>query len=258
MSRTVRITVGAVVAGTLAFVALVAGVMAAAPGPGGFLTGLDEWGPDAVDTTATAEVLDVDDEGDWPTVDVRWTTPDGEVVVTYVDWEWSDDLPVVGDRVDVVYDASDPELAFAADDPWVADVVAGPAGAEDAVEPTDAEADGAGATAGVAGWVALGALLALLVTVAVTVVAAVRAPRPSTTPWDHPGAVAAFPPSYAPAAAEPYPHPGPGPWPPAGTHVPQGPPPRTWPGNGPHPEPGAAPAGQPPAGPPVPGAWSSP
>jgi|GEM_PF-4710737 len=175
MSRAVRITVGAVVAGTLAFVALVAGVMAATSGAGGGF--FDDLAMDSVDTYATAEVLDVDDDWDWPTVDVRWTTEDGEVVVTFVDWEWTDVLPEVGDDVEVVYQAADPEFAYAADDPYVETVLM-----LDAPVPDDggsAAADGTDDLTRVAGHVSLAALLGLVITVLITVVAAVRAPAPA-------------------------------------------------------------------------------
>ncbi len=175
MSRAVRITVGSVLAGVLAFVAIVAGAMSAGSGAGpGFFDGLSTEGLDA---SATAEVLDVDDYVDWPTVDVRWTTPDGEVVVTYVDWEWTPDLPAVGDQVEVVYDPADPEYAFAADDPYVEDG-AGSAPAGPGEEEASADEPDDGGLARTAGWVALGALLGLVVTAVVTVVAAVRAPAP--------------------------------------------------------------------------------
>lgn len=169
MSRAVRITVGSVLVGVLAFVALVAGTMSATSGwDGGDLFGDPA---DAYDTPGTAEVLDVDDYGDgWPAVDVRFTTPDGEVVVTYLEWEWADELPELGDDVDIVYDDTDPEFAVAAADPWLQD---GDPPA-DAVPGTDR-----GATAQVAGWVALAALLGVLVGAVVTVVAAVRAPAPA-------------------------------------------------------------------------------
>ncbi len=201
MSRAVRITVGAVVAGTLAFVALVAGVMSASDrgAGGGFFDAFDTQYLDTeyLDTYATAEVLDVDDEWDWPTVDVRWTTPDDELVVTAVDWEWTDVMPEVGDDVEVVYDSADPEWAFAADDPYVDSAPAVTGGQEDEpVAATDAAADG-GAVGTVAGWVSLGALAALVVTVVLTVVAAVRAPVPAgrdvpAGPYGPPGHVGHF------------------------------------------------------------------
>ena len=186
MSRAVRITVGSVVAGVLAFVALVSGVMAAAGSGGGGdpFAFLDA----GVDTPATAEVLDVDEYDDWLTVDVRWTTPDGEVVVTYVDWEWGE-LPEVGDEVEVIYDAADPEFAFAADDPYVSDGRAGagsatypgPAAGSDEVLDEDEAALGAGADLSrTAGWVSLAALLGLVVTAVVTIIAAVRVPAAPT------------------------------------------------------------------------------
>ena len=200
MSRAVRITVGSVVAGVFAFVALVSGVIAAVgSGGGGEGFGLDA----GVDTPATAEVLDVDVYDDWTTVDVRWTTPDGEVVVTYVDWEWGT-LPEIGDEVEVLYDAADPELAYAADDPYVSQ------GQLDAGAGSGAGTDGApdeGAALGVdlsrtAGWVSLASLLGLVVTTVVTVVAAVRAPAaPATAPV--PGGFDVLPPLSYPAGPHP-------------------------------------------------------
>jgi len=182
MSRAVRITVGSVVATVLAFVAIVATVMSVAgAGAGARPDGWGDWA--GVDTPATAEVLDVDDSS-WPTVDVRWTTAEGEVVVTYVDWEWGE-LPEVGDEVGVLYDAADPEFAYAADDPYVAGALDDPAGAAgtdggaaDEGEGEDAASAADTAPARTAGWVALAALAGLVVTVVVTVVAAVRAPAP--------------------------------------------------------------------------------
>lgn len=193
MSRAARVTAGALVTGVLGFVAVVAGLMSgAAAWDGGFEAMSDGLFEDGVDTPATAEVLDVDDIGDgWPTVDVRWTTGAGEVVVTYVDWEWSDDLPEVGEEVDVMYDAADPEWAFAAADPFVDDLAADAAAEEAAAQDGSAEvgatavgstgevaASSGGGVAEVAGWVALSALLGMVVTAVVTVVAAARAPAP--------------------------------------------------------------------------------
>ena len=222
MSRAVRTTVGSVVAGVLAFVALVSGVMAAVgSGGGGDPFALLDAG---VDTPATAEVLDVDEDDDWPTVDVRWTTPDGEVVVTYVDWEWGE-LPEVGDEVEVLYDAAAPEFAFAADDPYVSDVRAGAgsstdpgsAAGSDEVLDKDEAAPGAGDDLSrIAGWVSLAALLSLVVTAVVTIVAAVRAPA-APTPAQVPSGFDVLPPlphqSYPgysnqhayPAQPQPYP-----------------------------------------------------
>lgn len=189
--------VGSVLAGVLAFVALVAGSMAAAGSVG---LGDDPFGFGAgVDTPATAEVLDVDvQDPTWPTVDVRWTTADGEVVVTFVDWEWSDDLPAVGDQVEVLYDSADPEWAFAADDPYAS-------GAEVVDQDTSEEPVADGPQDGLettAGWVALTALLGLAVTAVVTVVAAVRAPAP-VRPVHQPGVYEAPHPG-APYGGAPY------------------------------------------------------
>lgn len=222
MSRAVRITIGAVVAGTLAFVALVAGVVSASDrgAGGGFFDAFDTQYTDTeyLDTYATAEVLDVDDEWDWPTVDVRWTTPDDEVVVTAVDWEWTDVMPEIGDDVEVVYDSADPEWAFAADDPYVDSAPALADGQDDEPVETSDAAPGGGAVGAVAGWVALGALAALVVTVVLTVVAAVRAPAPADRdipagPYGRPGHVGQYYPPQQTApqqlAGQPVPgHPG--------------------------------------------------
>lgn len=175
MSRAARTAVGGVLAGVLAFVALVSMVMSFGGGGGpGLLQG---WDVETMDTAATAEVLDVDDDLDWPTVDVRWTTEDGEVVVTWVDWQWGE-VPEVGDQVEVVYDAADPEYAYAADDPYVDGVLDGPAPADEAAG-TDEDVAPAGSTLSrTSGWVALASLAALVLTVLATVVAVVRAPAP--------------------------------------------------------------------------------
>lgn len=166
---------GGVVAGTLLLVALVAGVMAAASSGPGWLA--EEWFEGSPDSEATAEVLDVDEEEfDWVTVDIRWTTDDGEVVVTWIDW-YDEQLPDVGDQVDIVYDSTDPEYSvFAADDPYVDELTE--AGSTVRDEPSGA-ADGSASAGEVAGWVALGALVLLVLTVLATVVAAVRAPAPT-------------------------------------------------------------------------------
>lgn len=175
MSRAVRITVGSVVAGVLAFVALVSGVMAAAGSGGGGdpFAFLDA----GVDTPATAEVLDVDDyDPSWPMVDVRWTTPEGEVVVTYIEWERGE-LPEIGDEVEVLYDPADPEYALPAGDA---------AGGPDTSAGSDVAGEGEAAPGAgddlfrTAGWVSSVALLGVVVTAVVTSVAAVRAPAPPT------------------------------------------------------------------------------
>lgn len=171
MSRAARITVGGVVSGVLAFVAVVAALMSGLSGSG-FLSD-DGWSAAVADESAVAEVLDVDDDPGWPTVDIRLTTADGEVVVTWVDWEHRDELPAVGDEIDIVYDSFDPEYAFAADDPNVSGAVPGGDGTAFA---SDQEAEGA--VAQVAGWAALGALAGLALTVLLTVLAAVVAPSP--------------------------------------------------------------------------------
>lgn len=163
MSRTARITTGAVLAGVLAFVALVAAVVA------GFSAAVGgTWEAAGADEVAVAEVLDVDDDLGWATVDVRYTTTEGEVVVSWVDWEHREQLPVVGDTVEVVYDPLDPEWVFSSDDPAVTgeDGAAGPA----------AEVSDGGAVARTAGWVALAALGGLVLTAVVTLVAALAAP----------------------------------------------------------------------------------
>lgn len=176
MSRSVRITVGAVIAGALAFVAIVAGAMSSVGSYGYYGDPFMEDWTIGVDTAATAEVLDVDDDtyDDWPMVDVRYTTDDGELVVTAVDWEWTDDFPEVGDQVEVMYEAADPEWAFAADDPYVTEELAA-ADEGEGTSPDTAAATGS-AVAEVAGWVALAALLGVVLTTVLTVVAAVLAP----------------------------------------------------------------------------------
>ncbi|MFC6851566.1 hypothetical protein [Aquipuribacter hungaricus] len=242
MSRAARTAAGAVVAGVLAFVALVSMVMSFA-GPGGDGPGLFEgWDLETLDTPATAEVLDVDDNWDWPTVDVRWTTEDGEVVVTYVDWEWGE-LPEVGDQVGVVYDSADPEYAFAADDPYVDGVLdgtlGGPAPTDEVVGTEDAVAAEDAALARASGYVALASLAGLVLTVLVTVVAVVRAPAPVRQPhvpsvYEAPLPSGAWgPPGQADQPRDPYGYPAatappqhaPGPWQAPRTPAPDG----SWP-----------------------------
>ncbi len=187
---------GSVLAGVLLLVAMVAGVLAGTTG-GGVDRFLGEVMAEDLSGSAQAEVLDVDDEFDptWPTVDVRFTTDDGEVVVTYVDWEWSDEVPEVGDTVEVAYDPLDPEWAFAADDPYVDGAAGGtPSSPADSV------------VARAAGLVALGALGAVVLVAVLTVVAVATAPART---------VAAPPAGPFPVAADPYrpvgPRPAPGP-----------------------------------------------
>ena len=104
----------------------------------------------------------------------------------------------------MLYDAADPEFAYAADDPYVSQ------GRLDAGSGSGEGTDGApddGAAPGddlsrTAGWVSLASLLGLVVTTVVTVVAAVRAPAaPATAPV--PGGFDVLPP--LPYAARPYP-----------------------------------------------------
>lgn len=131
----------------------------------------------------------------------RLTTAEGEVVVTWVDWEHHDDLPAVGAEIDIVYDPLDPEYAFAADDPYVTGAAQGSGST------TVPDVSAAGAVPEVAGWVALGGLGGLVITVLLTVLAALRAPAPSrpddlpgSAPWPYPERT----PPAAPGRHDPY------------------------------------------------------
>jgi hypothetical protein len=261
VSRAARITIGSVIAGALVFVALVAGVMSGTSTISRVLDpyGSDSWLAAGADTPASAEVLDFDDDGfGWTSLDVRWTTTDGEVVVTYVDWSHRDDVPAIGDQVEILYDPLDPEWAFAADDPFVGGVAADDETAEESAAAAEAAAAARAPVERAAGWVSLTALVGFVVTVVVTVVAAVRAPSPGREPRDgavhldplapHPWQGTPVPAGFAqpyPAAApypqSPYPPP---PYPPAGTppYPRQAPSPAARTGAGVEPFPGAPPA----------------
>lgn len=173
MTRTVRIWSGAVVAGVLLLIALVAGVIAGASSAGNvgdFLSSPTE----PVDTRA--EILDIDDDpflGGVTYVDISLTDARDEVVVTYVEW-FGDADPQLGAMMDIVYDATDPEYAFDALDP----IVGGAGQAPDA----DQGAGGSDGVGRVAGWVALAALIVGLLVGGLTVPWALAKPARNRSP----------------------------------------------------------------------------
>ncbi len=224
MSRTARIASGAILAGVLLVVALVAGVIAAvgsASGVGDILLGPT----DPID--ARAEILDIDDDpfpGMPLFVDISFVDDRDEVVVTYAEWVSTSD-PQLGATMDIVYDATDPEFAWDARDP----IVGGVGDTGDAAADADSSV-----IPQVATWTALGSLLAALLVGALTVPWALAKPaRGQPSP---PAAWYAPPTNYPPPGHPPPGHPPPG-YPPPG-----------------YPTPGYAPATPPPP-PPV---WNRP
>jgi hypothetical protein len=118
VGRVARIWSGAVVAGSFLLIgvgSLVVYAISSASGINAFLSAPVE------PAQATADILDVDPEGSpggLTYVDISYTTDSGEVVVTYVEWRSSGDAKV-GDTMPIVYDRTDTEYAFDANDPVV-------------------------------------------------------------------------------------------------------------------------------------------
>lgn len=213
MSRGFRLAIGLTTAGVLLVVSLVAVVVGAVlatgggsffPSDPGFYAGYDFSG------RADAEVLDVDDEGPWTWVDVRFDTGD-EVVVTALEWTEDPD-PQVGDTVSLAYDPFDPEYGVIP----VAEL-GDVTGEPDSSAPLVAEPGGPLPTGAVAAFWTAGVTGALaLVAVVLTLLWSSRAPAgeraPHQTPYAYaPGA--AYQPSPAPVAsvpAQPYRPPAPG------------------------------------------------
>lgn len=175
VSKGARLAIGLATAGVLLVASLVSVIVGAVlatdgatffPADHGIYAGYDFSG------RADAEILDVDQEGPWTWVDVRFDTGH-EVVVTGLDWP-SDDAPGVGDTVALAYDPSDPEYGVvpAAD---LGAVTGEPDGSallvDDPRGPLPASAVAAFWVAGVAGVLALAAVV-------LTVVWSSRAPSP--------------------------------------------------------------------------------
>lgn len=199
MTRTARIWSGAVMAGVLLLIALVAGVIAAVSSAdvGDFLSSPTE----PVD--ARAEILDIDDDpflGGVTYVDISFTDDSNEVVVTYVEW-FGDAGPQLGETMAIVYDATDPEYAFDALDPIV--------GGADQAPDAGQRAGGSDGVGRVASWVALAALIAGLLVGALTVPWALAKParyRPTDAaggPFDGRYLTGQGQPAYPPNAAWP-------------------------------------------------------
>jgi hypothetical protein len=257
--------IGSIVTVTLALVSLTALVITAFVA---FVQGIDFDDADELTERAPATVLDVDkmpEFDDWYTVDVQFSTAGGQSVVTTFDWPTSSDLPVAGDRIEVAYDADDPEHA---DD--AARVDGRPRFLPDGDPDSDADTGAGYAVAGVAGGLALVALLA-------TIAWATRAPiperksqhprpyrggyptpYPGAQPPPYPGAYPAPPGGYQPPpypGAYPAPYAGPQPPPPGPQPPPAGAPgpyPQRHPGRFAQPSPQPPPP-LPPGSPPVPG-----
>lgn len=145
--------------------------------------------------TVQAEVLDVDgdapDHGGWVGVDVRFRTPDGGTEVAFVDLGGrTDEVPRVGETIEVVHERDDPDWVLAADDPMLTGRTADgtEVGVDDGVEETDtAVTEGrAAAEALVRRTVVLSgaALLGALAAGALTLVAVRRAPQPQPARWE--------------------------------------------------------------------------
>jgi hypothetical protein len=116
VSRGARLLVGLSVTGLLVLLTLVALVVGGAARmgttpPAGPFAELD---PADLPARADAEVLDVDVDSGWTTLDVRFDSGQ-EVVVTWVDWTVDAPTPRLGQLVPVAFDPYDPEYTSVLD-----------------------------------------------------------------------------------------------------------------------------------------------